>query len=410
MRPGVASVEDARADVVRRLRARRGELSEALFARVREGTFAGAGEQDVEYLAGLRSAVAAAVEYLLRELEAGEDRAGPIPAAALEQARRAARAGVSLDTVLRRYVVGSSLLGEFVMEEADRSDQDSIPPTQHDALRRAVRAQAAVLDRLLEAVTTEYGDELERAGRSPERRRYERIRALLDGGAPEVANLDYELDGWHLGLIATGAGAAQAVRGLAAELDRRLLSVEPGQGSVWAWLGGRERLTSQELERHLADRTTSGAEAVLAIGEPNRGLAGWRLSHRQAQAALLVALRRPEPGGMTRYADVALLAAALKDEMLARTLIGIYLDPLDDHRHGGPVLRETLRAYIAAEHNASSTAARLNVVRTTVVNRLRTIEERLERTLHPCPAELEVALHLDELGVRSATEIPDSER
>jgi PucR C-terminal helix-turn-helix domain/GGDEF-like domain len=408
MRPGVGSVDDARADVVRRLRARRGELLEALFARVREGALAGAGEGDAEYLAGLHAAVGAVVEYLLRELEVGEGRAGPIPVAALEQARRAARVGVSLDTVLRRYVVGSALLGEFVMEEADRSEL----PEAHSALRRAVRAQAAVLDRLLEAITVEYGDELEQAGRSPERRRYERIRTLLDGGASEGASLGYELDGWHLGLIATGAGtgAADVVRGLTAELERPLLSVEYGRGSVWAWLGGRERFAGGELERIRARAPAGGMEVVLALGEPNRGLEGWRLTHRQAQAALLVALHMPAPAGISRYADVALLAAALKDEMLARALIDVYLAPLDDHRHSGPVLRETLRAYIAAEHNASSAAAALNVVRTTVVNRLRTIEERLGRTLHPCPAELIVALHLDELGVSSAAEPPDSER
>jgi len=40
---------------------------------------------------------------------------------ASEQARRAGRIGVSLDTVLRRYVRGSALLGEYVMEEADRA-------------------------------------------------------------------------------------------------------------------------------------------------------------------------------------------------------------------------------------------------------------------------------------------------
>jgi DNA-binding PucR family transcriptional regulator len=61
------------------------------------------------------------------------------------------------------------------------------------------------------------------------------------------------------------------------------------------------------------------------------------------------------------------------------------------------VLYETLREYIAAEYNVSSAAAALGVVRGTVVNRLQTIEERLGRTLHPCSAELQIALLLDEL-------------
>ena len=144
---------------------------------------------------------------------------------------------------------------------------------------------------------------------------------------------------------------------------------------------------------------------VFALGEPAKGLQGWRLTHRQAQAALAVALRRSEsrPGGMfTRYADVALLASALKDEALARALLDIYLTPLDDHRGSGPVLRETLRAYLAAECQASSAAVKLDVARSTVAKRLRTIEEKLGRTLHPCSAELEVALLLDELNVSAA--------
>ncbi len=442
MRPDGVSVEDARADVVRRLRARRSELLEAVVVRVRDSAFAGAGEQDAEYLAGLRATVAAAVEYLLKELERGDDRPGPIPVAALEQARRAARIGVSLDTVLRRYVVGSALLGECIMEEIDRGDL----PGAHSAQRRALRVQAAVLDRLLQAITVEYGAELERAERSPEQRRYERVRLLLDGTAPEeaeLAELDYEFGGWHLGLIASGAGAAETVRELAGGLDRRLLSVGHGRESIWAWLGGRGRFASEEVERILACAGAgaragaggrvgpgagtgvgagagastgvgagagsgvgaaagaggnTGACVVLAFGEPNEGFGGWRLTHRQAQAALQVTLRRPRPAGVTRYADVALLAFALADEALGGSLIDIYLSPLDAQRGGGAVLRETLRAYLKAGRSTSSAAAALGVVRSTVENRMRMVEDSLGRPLSACLAELEVALRLEELG------------
>lgn len=125
------------------------------------------------------------------------------------------------------------------------------------------------------------------------------------------------------------------------------------------------------------------------------------MTHWQARAAHVVALRRSQR--LTRYADVALLAAALKDEMLAGTLIDVYISPLDDRAGGGGrVLRETLRAYLAAECNVASAAVALGVARNTVVNRMRTIEARLGRPLHPCPGELEVALALDELGGTSA--------
>jgi PucR C-terminal helix-turn-helix domain/GGDEF-like domain len=393
--------------IVRRLRARRKELEQTIFARVRGDAFPPVGVDDAEYVAGLGAAVGAAVEYVLTGIERGAEGVGPIPTAVSEQARRAARVGVGLDTVLRRYVVGHALLEEVIMEEPARGEDDSIPPIQREALREALRTQASVLDRLLVAITSEYRDELERAGRSPEQRRYERVRRLLDGKTIERSELDYDLDAWHLGVIAVGEGATRTVRELAKGVNRRLLSVAHEQQSVWAWLSGRDSCVFGDVERVLgmgshppADGIGSHPPVVLAFGEPAQGLAGWRLTHRQAQAALVVALRRPRP--FTRYADVALLAAALKDDALASALLDTYLAPLDDHRGGGTVLRETLRAYLAAEQNISSAAASLGVVWNTVKNRLQTIEAMLGRTLHPCPAELEVALQLDELGVPTA--------
>jgi hypothetical protein len=388
------SVQDLHADVVGRLRARQGELVEAIFARVQAGGLAGSSEGDAEYVVGLRAAVAVAVEYGLEGIEHGEEWAGAIPVAMVEQARRAACTGVSLEVVLRRYVVGHTLLAEFVVEEVDRGDQ----PAERSALRGALRALASVLDRLLSAVTREYGDELARAGRSPERRRGERVSRLLDGGAPEHSEFDYEFAGWHLGLIAGGRGALRVVQGLAAAVDRRLLSVAHGQERVWAWLGGGEPFAVDDVELLLAPAgTAAGVGVVLAVGEPARGIQGWRLTHRQAQAALLVALRGPEPPRVTRYSEVALLAFALKDEALARSLVEIYLAPLDRQRDRGVLSRETLRAYFAAGRNASSAAAALNVTRHTVENRLRTVEESLGRSLATCLAELEVALRLHEL-------------
>ncbi len=249
-------------------------------------------------------------------------------------------------------------------------------------------------------------------------------RGLLGGGEPNrgsgddpVRDLDYALDGWHVGVIAVGARAARdrqegqperAVRELATKVGCRLLCVERDAESVWAWLGADRRFALAGIERLSASggiarrgmSCTDLAEGVLfAFGEPAEGFQGWRLTHRQAQAALLVARRRPRP--CTRYGDVALLASALKDELLAGVLTDVYLAPLRDARNGGAVLRQTLRAYLATERSVSSTAAALGVVRKTVESRLRTIEEHLGRTLHPFPAELEIALLLDELAPAS---------
>ena len=139
----------------------------------------------------------------------------------------------------------------------------------------------------------------------------------------------------------------------------------------------------------------------LAIGEPGQGVEGWRATHRQAQAAMLVALRRPQR--LTRYADVALLAAVLRDGDLATSLQEIHLSPLDCDGAGGAVWRTTLRVYFASGCNAATAAFALSVDRRTVARRLHAAETRLGRRLHTCHAELEVALRLQELGDPAAS-------
>ncbi len=379
------------AGLVGRLGARRKEIVGAVVAVVCDVVPDPMQERDPLYAVGQRAAVAAAVDYWLTGIARGEGQRVPIPAAVIEQAHRAARGGVSLATVLRRYVAGYGRLEDFVLQEAVHSDVQGAKTV----LGRVLRAHALLFDRMVAAIEVEFTDESERVTRSGEQHRAVLVRALLAGSPVEADELGYELDAWHLGIIATGARAAQVVNGLAAALDRESLSVPQGDGVVWAWLGGPRRLATAEIERSLSSEKLAGAS--LAAGEPGRGTDGWRLTHRLAQAALLVAQRVPQ--SLTRYADVALLAMALRDEVLARTLVNSYLAPLDSSRRGAAPLRETVRAYLYAEQKVSSAATTLAVSRSTVRSRLRTIEKRLGRLLPTCLAELEVALRLEELGV-----------
>jgi hypothetical protein len=380
------SLEESRIDLTQRLRARRLTIEEAIVAQVRRAAPNPAGiEEDPEYIAGMCAAVTAIVDYALTGIEQGEEWSGPIPSSAVAQAHRAARDGVSLDTVLRRYALGDRVLGEFVMDEVE-----SLPP---QTLRHIFRAQGSLLDRLMASVAIEYRQETERVRRSAEQRRALRVQKLLAGEPVSTADMDYELDGWHLGVIATGAKAGETVRSLATKLGRQPLLVPRGE-TIWAWLGGSQRLVLADVGRLLTAKGRS--DVCLTIGEPGKGLHGFRVTHQQAQAAQVIALRRPQL--LTRFADVTLLALALRDEALSRSLVEIYLTPLDNARKGSPALRTTLRAYFAAERNISSAAARLGVARQTVESHISTIEIRLGRRLPTCLAELETALRLEELG------------
>ena len=288
---------------------------------------------------------------------------------AIEQAQHAARIGVSLETVLSRHITGYKLLAEYIMFEVEDFS------TQRGVLAHLNSVQVSLLERIVTSITSEYGREGTRAESLSDHRRSECVRRVLKGETVDNEDLGYDLDCWHLGIIASGKGSGQAVHGIAVGLGRALLSVPYTENTVWAWIGGRRPCMVSEIERILSGRWPK--EVSLVIGEPAKGAEGWRVTHRQAQAALRVALR--EPSQLTRYADVALLAAVFHDELLARSLADIYLLPLALHTNTGTAWRETLHAYFDAAQNVSRTAAKLHVTRPTVEKRLNAIECALGR-------------------------------
>jgi hypothetical protein len=385
-RRGGGSRLQPRAVLASRLRERLPELRAAVATRV----YAIADPYEVSdpaYLEGLNAALAAAVDYRLAVLEVGERRAPAVPEVLLAQARLDARDGVALETVLRRYFAGNSLVGDFLAEEAERAE---VPGSE---LRRLLAEQATLGDRLIEAVSAEHARESASRPSSAAERRRELVKSLLAGELVDHSELGYDLEGHHLALMARGQGAEELMRALAGRVDRRLLIVQREEEPRWAcWLGGRQPLDPAQAAAVLRDLAPKGA--FVALGEPGEGLGGWRFSHRQAKAALPIAERRGEP--VLRYGDVAVLAAIARDDLLETSLRRLYLEPLERGREGGKVARETLRAYFEAERNISSTAAALGVDRRTVRNRIGAIEELLGRPLRGSLADLEIALRLDE--------------
>jgi hypothetical protein len=367
----------------------RGEIEQAVLARA-AALLGSTRDLDPEFLEGQRESVAAAVDYGLRAIEIGEERLREVPAVFHAQARLTARSGVSVDTMMRRYFAGYVLLGDFLMREADRCE------LRGSALQCIMRDTAVVFDRLITTMAEEYQRELQGRYSSSEARLAARVRALLSGELMEAAEIDYEFDGWHLGALGTGSRGSDsldAFRDLAKRLDRRLLLVRSDEDTVWAWLGGRRAFGSEELETAIS--VLEPELCILALGEPARGIAGWRLTHRQAQAVLPIARRAGS--GHVQYADAALLAALLQDDLLIGSLQERYLAPLAAERDGGATLRATLHAFFSADRNVSSAAAQLGVKRQTVSNRLRTVEERIGRSLTASGAEIEAALRLHDL-------------
>jgi hypothetical protein len=377
---------EARTLLASRLRERMPEIETAVATRVY--SIQDPGEvPDPAYRDGLRAAVPAAIELRLVGLELGEKRVPEVPAALLAQARLDARDGVSLDTVLRRYVAGNALFGDFLSDEAERA---GVPAPM---VRQLLGEQATLVDRLLAAISAEHAREA-LAGRPSgiaERRR-RCAKRLLAGELVDHADLDYELDAHHVGVMVAGGDGEELLRVVGARLDRRWLAVRREEEEIWGcWLGGRTPLGAAEVVGAFAAATPAGV--TVTVGEDAEGLAGWRFSHLQAKAALPVAERHGER--VLRFLDVALEAAILRDELIATSLRQLYLEPLARSRDGGTAARETLRAYFAAERNVTSTAAALGVDRRTVRNRIRAIETAIGRSLKDSAADLEIALRLE---------------
>jgi PucR C-terminal helix-turn-helix domain/GGDEF-like domain len=381
-------VEEVRAGLFARMNARRLEMEQAIFARVCTISES-AGIEDGEYASGLRRAVAAGVSHGLAGVQRGEEPSSrPIPPALLAQARQAARSGITPDVALRQYFAAYTLLGDFIIRAAE--DEDS---AQTPALGKVMHTQAALFERTVVATMGEYMRTRGRR-RLPERRQIESVKKLLADERVDTDELAYEFSDWHIGAIARGDGAAPALRDLARAVDRRLLLVRVDAETAWAWFGGQRRIALADIARRVS---AQGEDSVLmALGEPARGIEGWRLTHQQASAALRIV--RPGAVGVVRYVDVGLLASISQDQVLASSLRQLYLAPLAEGRDGGAGLRETLRAYFTAGRNISSAASALGVSRQTVRSRLRAVEEKLGRTLESCAPEVEVALRLEGRG------------
>jgi PucR C-terminal helix-turn-helix domain len=379
-----AALARTRTAVGSSLRARGAELKRAALAKVLSVSDAG---PDAEYAAGLRSAVATALDCGLEVLEGSNAGTVAMPAPLLIQARFAARAGVALDVVVRRYTAGHALLNDAVAEAVA-----AVEPSAAGALHQLLRDQATLFDRVIDAVSEEYRAEVGRQG-APANRNALLVRKLLAGDLVDPAELPYDISAWHLGVVASGPEAGSLLRGLAEGLDRRLILVDGGEGTIWAWFGGLRRIGSAQLERAASTVWPDGA--YLGIGEPAQSLPGWRATHRQARAVVPLARR----GGqrVTRYADNALLSSIFHDELLIDSMRQLYLEPLDGEHDRGGSLRRTLEAYFAAQGNLSSAASALGVTRKTVATRLRRVEERLGRSLASCSFEVEAALALDRM-------------
>jgi PucR-like helix-turn-helix protein/diguanylate cyclase with GGDEF domain len=344
--------------------------------------------QQPEPWAQIRAFSRASILTELLALRQGAKLPATCPQVDAEGARETARTGSSLDLMLTGYRCGNAVQWEAWFELVER--QITQPERRRALLQKGSRFFFDYADRLSRFVTEEYSRERERAVRGYEQRRVQAVREVLDGGAADRRRLDYELEGSQLAVVGFGEAAGEAIGDLARTLDRRLLLVAVSEEACWAWLGADRALDERGIRALTAFRPPPGAR--IALGSEAWGVEGFRQSHVQA----LKAARAPFAGDrpLTRYDDIALEAMAAESETEARAFIARELRGLHGADARSRRLRETLRAYFAANQNATSAAAALGVHEHTVARRLQAVEERIGRPVASRRAELETALRL----------------
>ncbi|WP_067471035.1 PucR family transcriptional regulator [Nocardia amamiensis] len=355
------------------------------------------GDGRVESL--LRASVTGNVVIALHVYELGLDiEELDAPAEALEYARRMAQRGTSVTALLRAYRIGQRLFIDHMLAEITTATNDR--ELVAAAVAEMTDRSFAYTDRVTQQVVTAYQDERDRWLQNQMAVRTARVRSLLSGqrvdrGDSERA-LGYRLDRTHVGLVVwsdAGADQLRAAKQLATAIADHLrcqgqpLLIPADESTLWAWL------PQPELDIDPAVVNTPKATWV-SVGRPATGLDGFRLTHRQATQAQVVAMSAPAPqrAAVSCSADIGPIALMCSDLAAARAWIGEILGPLAQDDDATAQLRETARVFLETNGSFQATAERLVLHRNTVQYRVRKAEAALGHPLREGRLNVEVAL------------------
>jgi sugar diacid utilization regulator len=337
------------------------------------------------------------------------------PPALADLARTLARRGLDITFLMKLTRYGQAVFWPAIMETAERAIDD--PSARMRALTTAFERLGKYVEGVLGGAVEIFQQERDLRMRGAHARRHEMIESLISGEEVAVDSvsraLGYELRRLHTALALWDSGpvhdALDRLESLARELAgalgaQRVLSTPSGSRGLWAWLvtdvapGLEQRVAISRLE------IAPGLGA--AVGQPGRGLAGFRRSHEEALAAQRIALARDDQRAVTWYADVEIASLLARDARGARALVARELDGLSAVDPNSEKLRRTALAYLRCGGSATAAGRELGVHTNTVRYRIEQAEEALGRSLQGQQLPLQLALMLVETV--GAAFLPDS--
>jgi DNA-binding PucR family transcriptional regulator len=367
---------------------------------------------DAEGLEAYRASTEASFRNLAEVLRSGADprHAVSLGLATLDVALDGAHHGVPLTVLLRSYRLAHAATTQHLNAILARHVTDP------DELNRAIELCSAwmfaYVDAALCLIEDAYTAERDRWMRSAAASQAETIGTILAGQPIDVEvasrRLRHELQRVHVAAIAwldvheegrnTLALLEAAIRDIAAAIGSQHPLVQPlGTLSVAAWVSTKGDVPSRVLDE-LRFQTATAPGVRVAIGEPARGIGGFRASHLEALEAQRIARMagRPE-GSITRHHDISLRALATANIEAARAFVACELGPLASRDETTQRLAATVRTYLDENGSRGRAARRLHVHENTVAYRLRQAEEVLGRSVDKRTLELRVALAVADL-------------
>lgn len=348
-------------------------------------------DADPELARALAAATAHGADLMVSALRSAADPTSQESQVGAPFAQVAARHGVPLPAVLHCYRLSHAAAVDHLL---DCAESEGIP------LSIAVEPMRNLfwyMDSMVALGSRVYVAERRRINSRPERAKYLRIRAVLDGASD--LGLPYPLDGHHVAVVLRAPQPAGMLAALAQTAGRApLLVCESPDGKVLAWINCS--LCEDDVVAALRASAVGSVAAGVSGHEP--GIDGFRAASRKAALALKIGSSQGR--GITTFADVALEALAVGGEDVAWEFVRAEMGALTDPGRRPWLLRETLSEYFATR-GAAAAADRLGVSERTVTYRLRHAEEILGRPLSVRRAELETALRLHRL-LSAATDAP----
>lgn len=320
---------------------------------------------------------------------------------ACEFATLVARLGIPLAELERSYWVGVERLWQDWFDLCRTSSGEGKGDLP-DLLGGSTSLLFGYVDRVLAQVVRRYTEVSDEMSATCEDRRRDVVLRLLDGSMTEAGDavdalLGYRMRATHLGLLFQSDRRREVTRALAtlrAETGARTsLLVQPDASTWYGWLGYQDGMDAARLDVVRRIATTIGEP--VALGEPGRGLAGFRRSHESARrtAELRDTLRRAPSCLCAR--DLRLESFLLENPESARRFVRDELGELAAGTERAQRIRDTLLAWLAVGSQARA-ATDLGVHENTVRLRIRVAGEELGSALSERRTELLVALRLCE--------------